>query len=233
MFDQTNLSKLENLFPTQRWGRPRYARTAMLAAVLVLYLRGLGSYRYLSDFLAKDHFWARKCGFEDRTPDQSSFSRFLSLLDDRVLDTINGILVEEVRRAGVIGDKWAVDSTFLEASFKDPDANWGWDDTYEKYIWGFKIHTIVDAESELPIQMLLSPAKGADCNHALPLVFGHVTTSPIVSDKDWSASERQTRIQQRRSTEEVQQEEQECSEGLDCSRRLRCQGRWKTVRRRR
>ncbi|MGQ9587911.1 MAG: transposase [Thermoplasmata archaeon] len=98
MFDQINLSKLENLFPTQRWGRPRYVRTAMLAAVLVLYLRGLGSYRYLSDFLAKDHFWARKCGFEDRTPDQSSFSRFLSLLDDRMLDRINGIFVEEVRR---------------------------------------------------------------------------------------------------------------------------------------
>jgi len=170
IFDQINLSKLENLFPTQRWGRPRYARTAMLAAVLVLYLKGLGSYRDLSSFLAKNHFWVRKCGFDDRTPDQSSFSRFLSSLDDRLLDCINRILFEELRRAGAIGDKWAVDSTFLEASFKDPDAAWGWDDTYEKYIWGFKIHTIVDAESELPIQMLLSPARDTDGRHAIPLL---------------------------------------------------------------
>jgi transposase len=94
----------------------------MLAAVLVLYLKGLGSYRDLAHFLAKDHFWARKCGFDARTPDLSSFSRFLSSLD-RLLDAINRILFEELRRAGVIGDKWAVDSTFLEASFKDPEAN--------------------------------------------------------------------------------------------------------------
>ena len=39
----------------------------MLAAVLVLYLKGLGSYRDLAHFLPKDHFWARKCGFDART----------------------------------------------------------------------------------------------------------------------------------------------------------------------
>ena len=142
----------------------------MLAAILVLYLKGLGSYRDLADFLAKDHFWARKCGFDERTPDQSSFSRFLSSLDIRTMDTINKVLFEELVRAGVIGDKWAVDSTFLEASWKDTDAAWGWDDTYEKYIFGYKIHTIVDAESELPVQMILSPANEQDCRHAIPLL---------------------------------------------------------------
>jgi hypothetical protein len=25
-----------------------------------------------------------------------------------------------------MGDEWAVGATFLEASFKDPEANWGW-----------------------------------------------------------------------------------------------------------
>ncbi|MGQ9587533.1 MAG: transposase, partial [Thermoplasmata archaeon] len=59
-----------------------YARTAMLAALLVLYLKGLGSYRDLEDFLAQKWSLARKCGFDDRTPEQSSFSRFLSSLDD-------------------------------------------------------------------------------------------------------------------------------------------------------
>ncbi len=94
IFDLMNLSKLENLFPTQHWGRPRYARTTMLAALLVMCLKGLGSYRDLQDFLAKDHFWARKCGFDARTPDQSSFSRFLSSLDVRTLDAINKLLFE-------------------------------------------------------------------------------------------------------------------------------------------
>jgi IS5 family transposase len=142
----------------------------MLAALIVLYLKGLGSYRDLADFLAKDQFWARKCGFDDRTPDQSSFSRFLSSLDDRRLDMVNRVLSEELRRAGVIGDKWAMDSTFLEASAKDLEAAWGWDDINGKYVWGYKIHTIVDAESELPIQMLLSPANELDGRHAVPLL---------------------------------------------------------------
>lgn len=105
LFDQISLSKRENLFPTQHRGRPRYARIAMLAAVLVLYLKGMGSYRDLSHFLAKKWSMARKCSFHDRTPDQSSFSRFLSSPDDRMLESINRILVEELRRAGVMGDR--------------------------------------------------------------------------------------------------------------------------------
>lgn len=166
----------------------------MLAAVLVLYLKGLGSYRDLADFLEKDHFWARKCGFDGRTPDQSSFSRFLSSLDDRTMDRINRILFEELRRAGVIGYRWAMDSTFLEASAKDSQAAWGWDDINEKYVWGYKIHTIVDAESELPIQMLLSPANDQDCIHAIPLLsraamyLGHVPRF-VVADKGYDLRE--------------------------------------------
>jgi len=194
IFDQINLSMLENLFPTQRWGRPRYPRVAMLAALLVLYLKGLGSYRDLADFLAKDHFWARKCGFDKRTPDQSSFSRFLSSLDIRTMDTINRILFEELQRAGVIGDTWVIDSTLLEASRKDLEARWGWDDINKRFVWGYKVHAIVDWESELPIQIMASPANISDCSLAVPLLTRAATNLRyvprfVVADKGYDTRE--------------------------------------------
>jgi hypothetical protein len=68
----------------------------MLAAVLVLYLKGLGSYRDLAHFLAQKRSLARKCGFDARTPDQSSFYRLLSSLVDKLLDAVNRILFEEL-----------------------------------------------------------------------------------------------------------------------------------------
>ena len=194
IFDLINLSKLENLFPIQRWGRPRYPRVAMLAALLVLYLKGLGSYRDLADFLAKDHFWARKCGFDDRTPDQSSFSRFLSSLDVRTMDAVNRILVDELRRAGVIGDTWAIDSTLLEASRRDLEAAWGWDDINKMFVWGYKVHAIVDANSELPSQIMASPANISDCQFAVPLLTRAATnlrTVPrfVAADKGYDSRE--------------------------------------------
>jgi len=166
----------------------------MLAALLVRYLRGLGSYRDLEDFLAKDHFWARKCGFDERTPDQSSFSRFLSSLDVRTMDTINRILFEELQRAGVIGDTWTIDSTLLEASRKDLEAAWGRDDINKRFVWGYKVHAIVDAESELPIQIMASPANINDCSLAVPLLTRAATNLRsvprfVIADKAYDSRE--------------------------------------------
>ncbi|MGQ9587534.1 MAG: transposase [Thermoplasmata archaeon] len=45
---------------------------------------------------------------------------------------------------------------------------------------GFKIHAVVDAESELPVQMLLSPARETDSRHAIPLLTRAATSLGFV-----------------------------------------------------
>lgn len=108
------------------------------------------------------------------------------------MDTINRILFEELKRAGVVGDTWAIDSTLLEASRKDLEAAWGWDDIDERFVWGYKVHAIIDAESKLPIQLIVSPANMNDCSLAVPLLTRAATNLRsvprfVIADKGYDS----------------------------------------------
>jgi len=66
-------------------------------------------------------------------------------------------------RAGVIQGRWVViDSTGLEAFFKaDPEARWGYRRA-SKPFYGYKLHLVVDAFSELPIALEVTPGNVHD-----------------------------------------------------------------------
>jgi len=98
----------------------------------------------------------------------------------------------EIQRGGKEWREWAIDSTLLEASRKDLEAAWGWDDINKRFVWGYKVHAIVDAESELPLQMIVSPANLNDCSLAVPLLTRAATNLRyvprfVIADKGYDS----------------------------------------------
>ena len=160
------------------------------------------SYEDLEWFLSRNRFWARKCGFDSskKTPDATTFCKFLNSLDDNTLGIIHNVLVNELIRIGIIkGDIWSMDSTIIEAFPNDKDARWGYKDENTR-IFGYKIHIIVCAESQLPLMTIVTPANESDFTQAVPLMsrtltsFGNIPQY-VIADKGYDSREIREYIQ--------------------------------------
>ena len=172
LFEQINFTKIEVLFRRKRTGRPPISRVHMVQAYFIMILMGIKSYRDLPAFFKRDKFWRRKCGL-DTIPHFTTFFKCFNGFTDKQITIINYWLISELRRLNIISrDVWAVDSTIIEALKSDTDARWGVkiEDNKEIYLYGYKIHLVVDAKSELPLFSIVTPANESDFNHCIPLL---------------------------------------------------------------
>lgn len=148
-------------------GRP-HDPIAMFKALLLKEMRQLSSRRKLVEFLKRDSFWLRKCGFE-KPPSHNSFSDFVDRVGADATEELFYYLVKQIMELKNIGQLVAIDSTSLKgyAHFwknkecSDPDARWGYSPTV-KWVFGYKVHIAVDAESELPLAFIVTPANVYD-----------------------------------------------------------------------
>jgi hypothetical protein len=131
-------------------------------------MRQLSSRRKLVEFLKRDSFWLRKCGFE-KPPSHNSFSDFVDRVGADATEELFYYLVKQIMELKNIGRLVAIDSTSLKgyAHFwknkecSDPDARWGYSPTVE-WVFGYKVHIVVDAELELPLAFIVTPANVYD-----------------------------------------------------------------------
>lgn len=86
-------------------------------------------------------------------------------------------LIAQLVAVGVIsGKNIAIDSSHIFAysnpkKQSDPDAQWGC--KHENYyFFGYKIHLVVDTETQLPIDAIVTPGNKADSPYAKPLIKG-------------------------------------------------------------
>ena len=56
----------------------------------------------------------------------------------------------------------AQDGSLLEGNQDDKQGGWGWDHINEMYVFGYKIHVIVDVSTELPIALSITKANVHD-----------------------------------------------------------------------
>jgi len=144
-------------------GRP-HDPIAMFKALLLKEMMQLSSRRKLVEFLKHNSFWLRKCGFQN-PPSHNSFSDFVDRVGADATEQLFYYLVKRIKELKSIGELIAVDSTSLKgyAHFwknrvcSDPDAKWGYSPTTE-WVFGYKVHLAVDAESELPLAFTVTPA---------------------------------------------------------------------------
>ena len=115
------IGKFASLFHLSQWTAYHLTR------IVSMELYFIGIYLLCSEIVQKKHaFWARRCGFGDKVPDQSYYCKFLGSLDMKTITLINLFLVEELVRVGILTRNWIMDSSPLEALSYDNEGRWGY-----------------------------------------------------------------------------------------------------------
>jgi IS5 family transposase len=158
-----NLSQIENTLKNQykyqpdKPGRPPITPTGMFLSVLLMFLR-MESYRDYHDFLEKDQFWRRTLGFKDN-PDIGNYSHFIERIGIDTFEHLFNQIVQQLITVEFLSISTIVqDGSILPANPDDPEAHWWWDHIKKQYVYGYKIHVIVDPKTELPTTFTITTA---------------------------------------------------------------------------
>jgi len=156
-------------------GRPPvYPAEAMFLCWILLYLKAAGSQRRLIDFLNRHPEWRDRLGFDDRVPNQSTFTWFKNHRASHVFQRVFDEAVHRLVEAGVIkGDHVVVDASLFQAysnprkadgsgTPSDPDATWAKETSTGRWVYGYKLHVVSCADSELPIAVTVTTGKRND-----------------------------------------------------------------------
>jgi hypothetical protein len=118
--------------------------------------------------------------------DHSTFCRDMGKIDEVYLKRLFHHIVMKLHDKGVITGKYlVVDATHIYAycnTRKDTKkygvegASWG---DHHGSFYGYKIHIMIDAESELPVAMILSTGEDHDSPHFIPLLDDHVKNNDL------------------------------------------------------
>jgi len=142
-------------------GRPPLSPTGLFLSFILMFLR-MESYRDYYAFLEKDNFWRRTLGFK-QTPDIGSFSHFLQRMGVETFEQLFHSVVQQLIGEGFLNLHFvAQDGSILEGNLDDKQAGWGWDHIKEEYVYGYKIHVIVDVHTELPVSLSVTKAGAHD-----------------------------------------------------------------------
>jgi transposase len=162
-----NLSEIESIlmdyyrYVPGKPGRPPLSPTGMFLSFILMFLR-MESYRDYHAFLEKNHFWRRTLGFK-QPPDIGSFTRFLQRIGTKTFEQMFQSVVQQLINEGFLSLHFiAQDGSILEGNSDDKEAGWGWDHIHNVYVYGYKIHVMVDVNTELPIAFSVTKANVHD-----------------------------------------------------------------------
>jgi IS5 family transposase len=156
-------------------GRPPvYPAEAMFLCWLFIYLGVAESQRRLIDLLNRHPEWRSRLGFDERVPDQSPLTWFKNHRASHVFPRVFDETVRRLVRAGIIrGEHVVVDASLFQAYSNprkkdksgkpsDPDASWGFESSTGRWVYGYKLHVVSCADSELPIAVAVTTGKRGD-----------------------------------------------------------------------
>ena len=195
----------------QQMGRPSlHSRGPMFYAHLVAYILNVSSTNDLIRRLQDDPGLREVCGFESVLPSRPTFTRAFSRMADHVdlIESIQSQVVGEIaRRVPGFGEKVAVDSTVVPTNSNphrepcsDPEASLTaktkpGPDGDKEWHFGCKLHTVTDANFDIPIGGFVTTAKRND-SPVFPDLLKHVEDlndwlSPkyVMADKGYDSTE--------------------------------------------
>lgn len=191
--DDELLTKLQG--PNRR-GPKGYSVRSMWRAFVAFYYLGLPSVSDLVRYLQDNPYVARACGFEE-VPSQPTFSRFVCRLAKQynmrmVKNVMRGLVRELFAALPNFGESVAIDATDIKAwsngikgTLKGTngrsDRHAGWvakrgTNGHTKYVWGYKVHLLVDTAYELPIMLDVTAGNVHDSTRATPLLSQAIYT---------------------------------------------------------
>jgi transposase len=186
------------LYKKGKPGRPPQSPTGLFLCFILMFLR-LESYRDFQAFLEKDPFWRRYLGFS-KTPDIGTFSHFLKRIGEPLFEELFNQIVQQLLYQHFLSRHCiAIDGSIIEANLDDKQADWGWDHIKKEYVYGYKVHVIVDTKTELPLACYFTKANVHDSQAFSPLYnqvksYGsRFRTVSFLADKGYDSSKiRQT-----------------------------------------
>lgn len=190
VFQKNDFSYIDGIADPDRASRrgPKgYPPSAMVMALLLMYLKGMRSVLALVRFLTVHPEWLRTLGLKRRVgeaevysvPDRTRFYRLAARMGREKVTEIFSRMVVEMMRAGVIrGRSVSLDATIIGAWFrdcrirkderhlktcrhertKDRDASWGYDHHRDTYVYGYKVHILLDSKTALPVMLTVTAA---------------------------------------------------------------------------
>ena len=160
--------------PSRRRGHPRvYSDASVLLIALLARLWRLSS-REVCLWLGRWPALAAACGLPaERVIDPAHLTRRVKKLGPYPFWLLYLALVWRGLRSGLLGGRDVViDSSLLAAWSKgDPDADWSFPSSFHGYVFGYKVHVLLDRAARLPLFFLLSPANTNDLPFAYPLLW--------------------------------------------------------------
>ena len=142
-------------------GRPPLPPTGMFLSFILMFLR-METYRDYQAFLENNSFWRRQLRFR-KSPDIGSYSNFLKRIGDETMEQLFQSVVQQLLDKDFLNIHFvAQDGSILQGNLDDKQAGWGWDHINEVYVYGYKIHVIVDVFTELPVALSITKANTHD-----------------------------------------------------------------------
>jgi hypothetical protein len=160
--------------PTRKRGHPLvYSDASVLLIALLARLWQLSS-REVRLWLSQWPALASACGLADqRIIAPSHFTRRVKKLGAYPFWLLYLALVWRGLRSGLLsGSDVVIDSPLLAAwSRHDPDADWSFPSSFHGYVFGYKVHVLLDRAARLPLFFLPSAANKNDLPSAYPLLW--------------------------------------------------------------
>lgn len=197
-------------------GRPGYSTDSLLRAILASFHLHIGNTAALVRRLREDPILAVTCGLDPRDiPSRSTLSRFQKKLGehgDLVHQCMAPIGGELKSALPGFGTNVVVDSTPVPSYsnpdkriVSDPEAGWiakGGAEKHKTWVFGYRLHLVVDADYELPIACTFSLAKTQDMQAMLPLLRKARSLLPwfspeaVIADKGYDSGDNHESIVQ-------------------------------------
>lgn len=177
-------------------GRKGFKTSSLIKALLLMYIRGMDSLLELERFSRRHKEWLYFLDLKRTVkrrmtyvaPHRTTYNKLIKRLGIEGMTEIFTLLVIQMIEKGIItGDTLSVDATIIEAWFKDKDkgkngkvrksrdrdASLGYDSYREIYVYGYKIHVVIDVKTGLPICICVTKA-GYGESRTLRLFVEHI-----------------------------------------------------------
>ena len=161
-------------------GRKGFTASSFIKALLLMYIRGMDSLLELERFLRKHKEWlyflelkrTAKGQMRYIAPHRTTYNKLVNRLGVEGMTEIYILLVIQMIEKRIIkGKTVSIDATIIEAWFKDRkgkigklkksrdrDASRGYDAYREMFVYGYKIHVVIDVKTGLPIWINVTKA---------------------------------------------------------------------------
>jgi len=203
IFDNIDWSFIHRLVSSRYspQGAEGYDPISLFKAQLLIYLGEVSSDRKLASALRYNARFCLLCGFNFlKTPSNGTFTNFRDRLgEDIFYEILHRLIAQAIVLKVIQGGDTAIDSTHLWAyssrfgkkachckkkchhprDYSDPDARWG-AKSKDYIFFGYKVHLIVDAKSQLPLDVKVTPGSEGDSPQAKPLLMGAKERHPEI-----------------------------------------------------